>query len=159
MSGAEEQPDYIDLAAGIVAAYVSKNAVPMTDLATLIISVHGALDKLARAQPTRPLAEPERLMVSIRKSVGDDFVICLEDGRKFKSLKHHLRTAYDLSPDQYRQKWGLSESYPMVAPAYSRIRSKLAKQSGLGRAKGRKRNEPDTTPSVKRSRGRPRRAV
>ena len=122
----------IELAAEIAAAFVSNNSVRPADLPTLIGDIHGALQRVSSG--VAAVAEPEKQTpaVSIKKSVGDDYIICLEDGRKFKSLKRHLRTAYNLTPDQYRAKWGLPSDYPMVAPAYAKARSTLAHQMGLG---------------------------
>lgn len=121
----------IDLTAGIVSAYVSNNAVTSQDLPKLIADIHGALHKTSQGEP-EPEPEPLKPAVSIKKSLTPDYIICLEDGKQFKSLKRHLRTHYDLSPDQYRAKWGLPADYPMVAPSYARARSELAKQMGLG---------------------------
>lgn len=125
-------PDLHALTAGIVAAYVSNNAVPMADLPGLMAAVHGALAGLGRA------ANPEEVRpqppVSIRKTVTPDYLISLEDGRRYKSPKRHLTTR-GLTPDQYRQKWGLPHDYPMVAATYAAQRSELAKASGLGRAR------------------------
>jgi predicted transcriptional regulator len=130
----------IELAAEIAAAFVSNNSVRPADLPALIGDIHGALQRFSSGAVA--VAEPEKLTpaVPIKKSVGDDYVVCLEDGRKFKSLKRHLRTAYNLTPQQYRAKWGLPSDYPMVAPAYAKARSALAHQMGLGqkRRKGRK---------------------
>ncbi|MDI6029376.1 MucR family transcriptional regulator [Corticibacterium sp. UT-5YL-CI-8] len=125
--------DLIELTAEIVAAYVANNPVPPSGLASLIADTHAAIASLAAgAKPEQP---EEKLVpaVSIRKSVTPDFLICLEDGKKFKSLKRHLATHFDLTPDQYRQKWNLPADYPMVAPNYSASRSALAKTAGLGR--------------------------
>lgn len=121
---------FVAYAAEIVAAYVRNNTVATSELPELIRNVHRSLVELGD-----PVAEPERLKpaVSVRKSIHPDYLICLEDGLKFKSLKRHLRSKYDLSPDAYRQKWGLPADYPMVAPGYSAQRSKLAKKMGLGR--------------------------
>ncbi len=121
----------VDLVAGIVSAFVSHNSVPTAELPALIASTHAALVGLGQEQA--PVVE-EKLVpaVPIKKSITPDYLICLEDGKKFKSLKRHLRTAYDLSPDQYRAKWGLPSDYPMVAPAYAEARSNLAKKMGLG---------------------------
>jgi len=121
----------VDLVAGIVSAFVSHNSVPTSELPALIASTHAALSGLGREQA--PVVE-EKLVpaVPVKKSITPDFLVCLEDGKKFKSLKRHLRTAYDLSPDQYRTKWGLPPDYPMVAPAYAEARSNLAKKMGLG---------------------------
>lgn len=123
--------DYVAYAAEIVAAYVRNNPVATTELPDLIRSVHRSLQNLS--DPA--VAEPERLKpaVSVKKSINNDYLVCLEDGLKFKSLKRHLRSKYDLSPDEYREKWGLPADYPMVAPGYSAQRSKLAKKMGLGR--------------------------
>jgi len=122
----------IELTADVVSAYVAKNPVSALELSTLIGRVHGALFGLsstpAIAAPVRP--EPA---VSIRKSVTDDFIICLEDGKKFKSLKRHLSSRYGMTLQQYRERWELPSDYPMVAPGYSATRSELAKKLGLGR--------------------------
>lgn len=128
MPGAE-----VALTADIVAAYVRNNSVPSSELPSLIANTYAAIAGLSAGAT---VAQPERKpvpAVSIRKSVTPDFLICLEDGRKFKSLKRHLATHYDLTPDTYRQKWGLPADYPMVAPNYSTLRSGLTKGAGLGR--------------------------
>jgi predicted transcriptional regulator len=125
----------IELTADIASAYVSNNAVSAADLPSLIKNIHGALSGMG-AEP-EPVVEVKTPAVSIKKSITDDFLICLEDGRKFKSLKRHLRAKYNLSPEEYRAKWNLPKDYPMVAPAYASARSKLAKQMGLGQG-GRK---------------------
>lgn len=119
----------VELAAQIVAAYVSKNAVEQADLPRLIADVHRALERAAAAN--HPAAEA-RPAVTVKKSITPDYLICLEDGKKFKSLKRHLRTHFNLTPEQYREKWGLPPDYPMVAPNYATSRSKLAKNMGLG---------------------------
>ncbi|GHA29527.1 transcriptional regulator [Devosia pacifica] len=124
--------DLIELSTEIVSAYVSHNAVSPTDLAKLISEVHGALKSLQNNDVQLP-AEELKPAVPVKKSVAADYIICLEDGKKFKSLKRHLRTHYNLSPEEYREKWGLPADYPMVAPNYSATRSKLAKDNGLGR--------------------------
>jgi predicted transcriptional regulator len=121
----------VELAAGIVSAYVSKNTVAVSDLPRLIRDVHESLVQLSQPRAA-PFAETLRPAVSPRKSIFDDHLICLEDGKKFKSLKRHLRSQYNLSPAQYREKWGLPADYPMVAPNYARARSRLARQMGLG---------------------------
>ncbi|MFC5507828.1 MucR family transcriptional regulator [Bosea massiliensis] len=121
----------IGLVADIVSAYVANNSVPVSELPGLIASTHAAIAGLGAA----PVSVPEEKAipaVSIKKSITPDFLICLEDGKKFKSLKRHLRTSYDMSPEQYRTKWGLPSDYPMVAPAYAEARSNLAKKMGLG---------------------------
>jgi predicted transcriptional regulator len=131
----DQQVELIDLAAEIVAAYVSANSIPAAELPNLIQSVHRALAGVSdTAAPEAPAKEPA---VPIRRSITPDFLICLEDGRKFKSLKRHLRTKYGLSPEDYRAKWGLPKDYPMVAPNYAKARSALAKEMGLGQG-GRK---------------------
>ena len=131
----------VELTSDIVAAYVSQNAVVAGDLPMLIGTVHQALKAAASAgAASKPVAVSPA--VAIKKSITDDFIICLEDGKKFKSLKRHLRAHYDLTPEAYRKKWGLPHNYPMVAPNYTAVRSLLAKKSGLGRegkaAKGRR---------------------
>jgi predicted transcriptional regulator len=120
------------LAAEIVAAYVSANSVPAAQLPDVIRSVVDALTTL-HGQPEAAEAEPQKPAVSIRKSVTPDYLICLDDGKKLKMLKRHLRTTYDMSPQDYREQWGLPADYPMVAPNYAARRSEFAKQIGLGR--------------------------
>lgn len=127
--------DLIDLSADIVCAYVSHNALSVNDLPKLIADVHLALKGLKSVTVTEPLEELKPA-VPVRKSVAPDYIICLEDGKKFKSLKRHLRTHYNLSPEEYREKWSLAADYPMVAPNYSATRSRLAKDNGLGRKAG-----------------------
>ncbi len=127
------QSAQVQMTAEIVSAFVSNNSVPPSDLAPLIQSVFTSIQKIAGGVAITPEAEPQEPAVSIRKSVTPDFIICLEDGKKFKSLKRHLRTSYGLSPDQYRAKWNLPRDYPMVAPDYATARSALAKKAGLGR--------------------------
>ena len=129
---ADIDDDLIELSAEIVCAYVSHNALSPTDLPKLIAEVHVALRGLQGAGVVEPVEELKPA-VPVRKSVAPDYIICLEDGKKFKSLKRHLRTHYDLSPEDYREKWGLASDYPMVAPNYSATRSRLAKDNGLGR--------------------------
>jgi predicted transcriptional regulator len=124
------KPNFIELAADIVSAYVSNNSVPVADIPSLISSVHRALNGMV--EPAPATAEPLVPAVSIKKSLTPDYLICLEDGKKFKSLKRHLRTTYDMTPEQYRAKWGLPRDYPMVAPNYAAARSELAKSMGLG---------------------------
>ena len=127
----------IDLAADIVSAYVSNNTVPSSDLPALIADVHRALS-MTQMGMNEPEPEPQKPAVNPRKSIFPDYIICLEDGKKFKSLKRHLRTHYDLSPEEYREKWGLAPDYPMVAPNYAAARSALAKKMGLGQQRRRK---------------------
>ncbi|MBS3849156.1 MucR family transcriptional regulator [Devosia sp. J2-20] len=126
------EQDLIELSTEIVSAYVSHNALSPSDLPKLIAEVHGALRTLSTNEAPLPVEELKPA-VPVRKSVAADYIICLEDGKKFKSLKRHLRTHYNLSPEEYREKWGLPADYPMVAPSYSATRSKLAKDNGLGR--------------------------
>ena len=137
MSEQPNTPNYIELAADLVSAFVSKNSVPTAELPVLIGNVHAALTKVASGSTQQPTEEPKAPAVSVKKSVQPDYIVCLEDGKRFKSLKRHLRTVYDLTPDQYRAKWGLPADYPMVAPNYAAARSELAKRLGLG-ARGRK---------------------
>jgi len=127
----------IELAADIVSAYVSNNSVPAGDLPGLINEVYGALMRVGSGVVVEPVEAPKPA-ISVRKSVTNDFIICLEDGKKFKSLKRHLRTQYGLSPEEYREKWGLAPDYPMVAPNYAKARSTLAKQMGLGQQRRRR---------------------
>jgi len=127
----------IELTADVVAAYVSNNPVPVSELPNLIADIHAALGRVGSASEQAPV-DKQKPAVNPKRSVHDDYIVCLEDGKKFKSLKRHLMTHYNLSPDQYREKWNLDSSYPMVAPNYAAARSQLAKKMGLGRkAKGR----------------------
>jgi predicted transcriptional regulator len=126
--------DTVEQAAEIVSAYVSHNALSQTDLPLLIQSVHAALAGLViAAAPAATLAAPAAPVVSIKKSVSPEAITCLDCGQKFKSLKRHIRVSHEMTPDQYRLKWTLPASYPMVAPSYSAQRSSLAKSIGLGR--------------------------
>lgn len=136
MTEIENDANLIDLAADIVSAYVSNNSVAATDLPSLISDVHTALQKTSGAA-AEPEPEPLKPAVPIKRSVTPDYIICLEDGKKFKSLKRHLRTHYDLTPEEYRDKWGLASDYPMVAPNYAAARSELAKKMGLGQQRRR----------------------
>jgi predicted transcriptional regulator len=127
--GVERRQDkLIDLTAEIVAAHVANNSIAVSDLPVLIANVHGALDRLS-GPPAPEKLEPK---VPIRQSVKPDYIVCLEDGRKLKMLKRHLRTEYQMSPDEYRARWGLAKDYPMVAPNYAEQRRSLAKAIGLG---------------------------
>jgi predicted transcriptional regulator len=140
VSEQQNTPNYIELAADLVSAFVSKNSVPAAELPALIGSVHQALTKVASGSTQQPAEEQKKApAVSVKKSIQPDYIVCLEDGKRFKSLKRHLRTVYDLTPDQYRAKWGLAHDYPMVAPNYAAARSELAKQLGLGQ---KRRSEP-----------------
>jgi predicted transcriptional regulator len=125
-----EKSGLIELTADIASAYVSNNTVTAGDLPSVIQSIFKALT--AVDGPVETPEQPKTPAVPIKKSLTDDYLICLEDGRKFKSLKRHLRTKYNMSPEDYRAKWGLPKAYPMVAPAYAAARSQLAKQMGLG---------------------------
>jgi predicted transcriptional regulator len=122
----------VELAATIVSAYVSNNSLPITELANLISSVHAVVLRLTGSAPLPAAAEPLRPAVPLKKSITEEHLVCLEDGRKFKSLKRHLRTRYNLTPEQYRAKWQLPPDYPMVAPGYALTRSQMAKDMGLG---------------------------
>jgi predicted transcriptional regulator len=129
---------FIDLAADIVSAYVSNNQVAVANLPGLIAEVHGALSRVAAGVAVVEVApEPLKPAVPVKKSINPDFIVCLEDGKKFKSLKRHLRTQYNMTPDDYRTKWGLPADYPMVAPAYAEARSNLARKMGLGQQRRR----------------------
>ena len=124
----------VGLTADVVSAYVSNNPVPADQLPVLIGSIHQSLSVLAAGAQT-PAPEPQKPAVPIKKSVTPDYIISLEDGKKFKSLKRHLATHYGLTPEEYRAKWSLPPDYPMVAPNYAATRSALAKSLGLGRKK------------------------
>jgi len=130
------EEELLRMTADVVAAYVSNNALPTAQLAEVINSVYNSLKSL-EGQPTEPQQEPLKPAVPIRKSVTRDFLICLEDGKKLKMLKRHLRSTYNMTPDEYRAKWGLPMDYPMVAPNYAEQRSEFAKKIGLGRGAGR----------------------
>ena len=129
---------YIELTASIVSAYVSNNPVAAQDLSALINQVHAALTRVSSGQG-EVASEPLKPAVSVKKSITADYIVCLEDGKKFKSLKRHLRTQYNMTPDQYREKWSLPPDYPMVAPNYAIARSELAKQMGLGQQRRRRK--------------------
>jgi predicted transcriptional regulator len=129
---------FIGLTADIVSAYVSNNSVPATEIPALINQVHAALARVStnRGEYSADSVKPA---VAVKKSITADFIVCLEDGKKFKSLKRHLRTQYNMTPEQYREKWGLAADYPMVAPNYAAARSQLAKQMGLGQQRRRRK--------------------
>jgi len=129
---------YIELTANIVSAYVSNNSVPSAEIPNLIGQIYSALKRVSGGQVTAA-AEPLKPAVPIKRSVTPEYIVCLEDGLKFKSLKRHLRTRYNMTPDQYREKWGLPPDYSMVAPNYAAARSQLAKQMGLGQQRRRRR--------------------
>ena len=133
----DNKTSLIELASQIVAAYVGRNAVEQADLPKLITEVHKALEHVAGTPPRRDEGLEPKPAVSVKKSITPDYLVCLEDGKKFKSLKRHLRTHFNLTPEQYREKWNLPADYPMVAPNYANSRSKLAKNMGLGQRKTR----------------------
>jgi predicted transcriptional regulator len=127
----EDKSQLVELTADIAAAYLSANTVPAQDLPTLIQTIHAALAGVS-SQAAAPQATAPTPAVPVKKSVTPDYLISLEDGRKYKSLKRHLRTKYNMSPDEYRSKWGLAKDYPMVAPNYAKARSEMARTMGLG---------------------------
>ena len=129
--------NYIELTAEIVSAYVSNNTVPAGDIPALINQVHAALSRVS-GKGGEAASEALKPAVSLKKSITPEYIVCLEDGKKFKSLKRHLRTQYNMTPEQYREKWSLSPDYPMVAPNYAAARSQLAKQMGLGQQRRRR---------------------
>ncbi|MEC9267702.1 MAG: MucR family transcriptional regulator [Alphaproteobacteria bacterium] len=132
--------DLLHMTAEVVSAYVGNNNVTKADISGVIGSVFGKFSSLNQdppKTPSRPLRAARATTLSIRDSVQPDYLVCLEDGRKLKMLKRHLRTAYGMTPEQYRAKWGLSPDYPMVAPNYAAQRSKFAKKIGLGKTTGR----------------------
>ena len=134
-----EGNDFIVLTADIVSAYVSNNSVPAGELPALIGDVHAALNRvIGGAAPAAPVEAPKPA-VAVKKSITPEYLVCLEDGKKFKSLKRHLRTQYNMSPEQYREKWNLPADYPMVAPSYAEARSQLAKKMGLGQQRRKRR--------------------
>jgi predicted transcriptional regulator len=138
MDEAQGPRDRIECTAEIVSAYVSRNSVPPDHLVSLINEVHTALVRASTAAAP-PVADAQKPAVSPKKSITDEFIVCLEDGRSFKSLKRHLRARYNMSPEDYRDKWGLPPDYPMVAPSYAKARSTLAKEMGLGQQRHRVR--------------------
>jgi predicted transcriptional regulator len=129
---------YIGLTAEIVSAYVSNNTVQAADIPALIGHIHAALLRISSGQGEIS-SEPLKPAVAVKRSITPDHIVCLEDGKKFKSLKRHLRTQYNMTPEQYREKWSLPPDYPMVAPNYAEARSKLAKQMGLGQQRRRRK--------------------
>ncbi len=132
----EQNTELLEHTTRIVAAHVANNAMPAADLPRLIATVHETLAKLGPEEPA-PRPEPA---VPIKQSVKPEYIVCLDDGKKLKMLKRHLKTAYNMTPDDYRKRWGLPSDYPMVAPNYAATRSKLAKKIGLGRRTGTKVN-------------------
>jgi predicted transcriptional regulator len=146
----EENREFIPLVADIVSAFVSNHTIAVNDVPNLVKLVHSSLTEIANG-PSEAQAEPQAPAVSIKKSVTPDYIICLEDGKRFKSLKRHLSTHYNMSPDEYRQKWNLPRDYPMVAPAYAQARSELAKSMGLGQQRRKAAAAP--APAAKKSAG------
>jgi predicted transcriptional regulator len=136
----QEKSNLLELTANIAAAYVRNNSVAPADLPKLIANIYRSLAAAPHGGPEyKPAGTELKPAVPVRKSITPDYIICLEDGKKFKSLKRHLRTHYDLSPEQYREKWGLPVDYPMVAPNYAEARSSLAKKIGLGHNRAERR--------------------
>ena len=144
---------YIEIVADLVSAYVSNNSIRAADLPDFIASIHASIRSLGNDHVEAAPAAPPVPAVPVKKSLTQDHIICLEDGKKFRSLKRHLGTVYNMTPDEYRAKWGLPKDYPMVAPGYSEIRSKLAKDIGLGQARSEETVEakPATTGKRKRA--------
>ena len=137
IQSASADAETIELTAEIVSAYVSNNPVPASEIPAFIASVHAALAGLT-GTPQSESEPAQKPAVNPKKSVFPDYIVCLEDGKKFKSLKRHLMTHYGMTPDEYRAKWNLPADYPMVAPSYAAARSELAKKMGLGRKAGSK---------------------
>jgi len=131
MADGNLSPNYVELAADIVSAYVSNNSVSTSELPGLISDIHSALLRISGGTVETP-TETLKPAVPIKKSVTPDYIVCLDDGKKFKSLKRHLRTQYNMTPEEYRERWNLPPDYPMVAPNYANARSQLAKKMGLG---------------------------
>ena len=144
----DSQPDLtvVEMAAEIVSAYVRNNSVPVSELPTLLQSVHDSLGSILNGSKPEAVKEPPQPKVPVKKSVTNDYIVCLEDGKRFKSLKRHLHSEHGLSPQDYRDKWGLPKDYPMVAPAYADARSNLAKTMGLGRKAGPAMEMPEPEP-------------
>lgn len=139
--------------ANIVAVYLANNALPAAELPRLMRTVHEALNSLG--QEPVIVAEPQTPAVSVKKSITPDYLVCLEDGRKMKSLKRHLRVSFNLTPEEYRAKWGLPKDYPMVSPNYAAVRSEMAKQIGLGQTSKKRKLHPPSEAQVAKKRGRP----
>ena len=143
---------YIEIVADLVSAYVSNNSIRAADLPDFIASIHASIRSLGNGHVEAAPAAPPVPAVPVKKSLTQDHIICLEDGKKFRSLKRHLGTVYNMTPDEYRAKWGLPKDYPMVAPGYSEIRSKLAKDIGLGQARSEEPVEAKPAASGRRKR-------
>ena len=129
----DERQELLNLTAEIVASFAGNNAVAVGDLPAVIASVFRTLRGVAQGEAEKPAEAPPEPAVPVKRSIGTDFLVCLEDGKKVKMLKRYLATRYGLTPDQYRQRWGLAKDYPMVPPAYAAQRSAMAKRIGLGR--------------------------
>ncbi len=138
MDEKSEKNALVELTTDVVSAYVSNNTIVPSELPNLINEVYEALSR-ASAKAVKPAREELKPAIPVKRSVSDDYIICLEDGKRFKSLKRHLRTHYNLSPEEYKEKWGLPHDYPMVAPNYAKARSKLAKKMGLGQRRSNKK--------------------
>ena len=147
MAGSNEGQELLSLTTEIVASFAGNNAVAIGDLPGVISSVFRALRTVGQGEAEKP-AEAPVPAVPIRKSIGTDFLVCLEDGKKLKMLKRHLATRYNLTPDAYRQRWGLAKDYPMVAPAYAAQRSALAKEIGLGQKRAAAPPTPEPAPAA-----------
>ena len=137
MSENPKSGEFIELTADIVSAYVSNNTVSAAEIPSLISQVHSALVRVSGGHGETP-SDALKPAVPVKKSITPEYIVCLEDGKKFKSLKRHLRTQYNITPEQYREKWGLAADYPMVAPNYAAARSQLARQMGLGQQRRRR---------------------
>ena len=137
MSENPKSGEFIELTADIVSAYVSNNTVSAAEIPSLISQVHSALVRVSGGHGETP-SDALKPAVPVKKSITPEYIVCLEDGKKFKSLKRHLRTQYNITPEQYREKWGLAADYPMVAPSYAAARSQLARQMGLGQQRRRR---------------------
>jgi predicted transcriptional regulator len=138
----------VELTANIVSAYLSNNPTQASEIPNLISQVHAALMRVSSGRPETPL-EPAKPAVSVKKSMTPEYLVCLEDGKRFKSLKRHLRTQYNMTPEQYRDKWSLPPDYPMVAPNYAQQRRELAVKIGLGRPRKPARRARKSTPRAK----------
>ena len=138
MDEKSDKNELVELTTDVVSAYVSNNTIVPSELPNLINEVYEALSR-ASVKAIKPVREELKPAIPVKRSVSDDYIICLEDGKRFKSLKRHLRTHYNLSPEEYKEKWGLPHDYPMVAPNYAKARSKLAKKMGLGQRRGSKK--------------------
>ncbi|MCA1408510.1 MucR family transcriptional regulator [Ensifer sp. IC3342] len=143
----------LELTSRIVSAYLSRNVIPAGELPHLIQQTYASLDGRSRSAEAEPSAEEQRPAVPIKKSVTDDFIICLEDGKKFKSLRRHLTAKYGLTPQQYREKWKLPADYPMTAPNYARQRSELARATGLGKRAATSALAPEAAPPARKKIG------